>query len=337
MLKNLENSTNFAYADDTAIIVSHQNIQMATELMQQQLDITTKWCHDNGIVINAAKTKVMHVKPRHLIDSPIIIRYHNTECLHKQTQNPTTYIETCSTYIETVKVYKYLGIYVDNQFKWKEQIDDVRKKLRKTAYTLYHLSNCSTYCVLRQAYFSLAESYIRHGITAWGSAKYSKTLQTTQNQLIKILWKNYRKSPHIISENENIIYTLQTQNNANNNLNNINNVLQNNIPTNNHNANKYNTIYKELELLNVNSIYNTTKANDFFGHTRFLHNIDHPYNTRRRAQRRFKVDTFANEFGRSTLPVSLPKILNKLPVDVLNTTNTHRRKKLIKNFFISSQ
>lgn len=42
MLKNLENSTNFAYADDTAIIVSHQNIQMATELMQQQLDITTK-------------------------------------------------------------------------------------------------------------------------------------------------------------------------------------------------------------------------------------------------------------------------------------------------------
>lgn len=177
LLKTLEDSTNFAYADDTAIVVSHRNIYTATAIMQRQLNIAAKWCHDNGIVINAAKTKIMHIKPRHLADSSIVITFHDNDCLHKQSQ--ATHVEKCATYIEVVKTYKYLGIYVDSNFKWKAQIDDIKKKLRKTAYTLYHLSNCATYSVLRQAYFSLAESYIRHGITAWGSAKYSKTLQKT--------------------------------------------------------------------------------------------------------------------------------------------------------------
>lgn len=116
---------------------------------------------------------------------------------------------------------------------------------------------------------------------------------------------------------------------------NTNTIMQSNVQANN--INIYNTIYKELKILNVDSIHNTTTANDFFEDNRFLHIIDHSHNTRRRAQKRYKVDKFSNDFGRRTLPVLLPTILNKLPVDILNTKNINKRKKLIKHFFISSQ
>ncbi|XP_037827190.1 uncharacterized protein LOC119615183 [Lucilia sericata] len=318
MLKSLNDSVNFAYADDTAIIVADKNIQNATKLMQQQLDIAAQWCHDNGLVINANKTKLMHIKPRHLIDTPIVIKFHDTSCLHKRAQNLYSLgnPETCTTNIELVKTYKYLGVYVDNCFKWKPQINEIRKKLRKASYVLYHLSNCATYSVLRQAYFSLAESYIRHGISAWGSAKYSKTLQKTQDQILKILWKNHNNSRNTST---------------------CTNININTRITNNTNINSIRSFPKELNILNVNRIYSTSLASDFFDDSRFLHPIDHGYNTRRRSQKRFKVERFYNEYGKSTLPVMLPTIINKLPITILNTTNVMKRKKLIKQFFISSQ
>ena len=88
-------------------------------------------------------------------------------------------------YIELVETYKYLGVDVDSKFKWKTHIINLQKKLRKSAYMLHHLSYCSTYDVLRQAYRSLVESYIRQGITARGGSKHCRILQNTQNQLLK--------------------------------------------------------------------------------------------------------------------------------------------------------
>ncbi|KAM7352639.1 uncharacterized protein ACRADG_006262 [Cochliomyia hominivorax] len=305
LLKTLENSKNFAYADDTAIVVAETNLTTAIDQMQNQLNIATKWCHDNGLIINANKTKVMHIKPPHLSNSQVTLVYHNTNCLHYQIKNSNLCDGNCNTNIEIVNIYKYLGVYVDSSFKWKFQIDDLKKKLRKTAYTLFHLSYCANYNVLRQAYFSLAESYLRHGVTAWGSAKYSKSLQKSQNAIVKILWKNYHATTS---------YGISTNNNSN-----------------------YRAIFKELNILNVKSIYSTTIVNEFFGDNRFLRIINHPYQTRRRVQNRYQTDRFLNEFGRSTLGVTLPSILNNLPNEILNVKNNFKRKKLIKNFFINSQ
>ena len=131
----------------------------------------------------------MHIRPPHFKKSNITIKFHDTDCLHKINIINNNH-DTCNTLIELVDTYKYLGVYVDHHFKWKTQVENVQKKLRKTAYMLYHLSNCSTFSVLRQAYFSLAESYIRHGIAAWGNSSHCRILQNTQNRILKILEKN---------------------------------------------------------------------------------------------------------------------------------------------------
>lgn len=336
---------------------------------------------------------------------------------------------------------------------------------------LCHLSYCSNYSVLRQVYFSVVESYIRHGISAWGSSTYCRTLQNTQNQLLKILTRNYHSniiyntpietnnqhnniSLYATTENStslnhngiansiplnyngntyhntitantamrqiqnnntynvtfrnnnsplsnNSLYTIQdnrtsydqnsysnTSNNTIvnynvntyhnsfsnniidesdliNNTNNIHNAtyLRNNATNNSTQANytsdtqyinittnnittRNNTNFvqndsvnraKILHLLNVKSIYYMTLINEFYRDSRFLKVIDHNHNTRRRQQGKFKVEKFRNEYGRNTLKVTLPTIFNKLPNNIINEKNEFKRKKLIKNYLISSQ
>lgn len=414
MLNILKNCSTFAYADDTAKVVSGKNINVAIVNMQMQLNEIAKWCHDNGLVINASKTKLMHIKPSHLSYTQINIKFHDYQCLHKTqiTQNS----DLCTTTIEVVKAYKYLGVYVDENFKWLTHIQHLSKKLRSAAYSLYHLSNCATFDVLRQAYFSLVESYLRHGITAWGSSTYCRSLQQTQNQILKILLRNKNRrqqqpetvypnninmrnnennntqatsnnnvvrsnDPSNVANNNNHVNTNNTIANiqnlnsstgtANTNTNNVNanadnapNVYAHNLPSNNithcnitntilidnnHFQNttsanpnyiaptNNNNIASALHILNIKSIYRVTLINEFFNDHRFLIPIDHAYNTRRRAKGRYKVERHKNNFGKYSLPTALPNIFNDLPINLLQTFNTYKRKLMLKKYFIAIQ
>ena len=82
MLKQIKNDNIFAFADDTAIVVSSNNIKTAYNIMQQQLDIVSMWCHDNGLVINANKTKLMHIRPIHLGTSDNLKIIYQNFCPH---------------------------------------------------------------------------------------------------------------------------------------------------------------------------------------------------------------------------------------------------------------
>lgn len=305
LMNSLNDGNTFAYADDTAIVIADKNITSAKEKLQEQLDLANKWCHDNGLIINANKTKIMHIKPPHLTSYNIELKYHNYDCLHKNTFNTLNVNDTCSTIIEKVDSYKYLGVHIDSSFKWKNHIENIQKKLRKSSYVLSHLSNCATYDVLRQAYYSLAESYLRHGITAWGNKKYKSTLQKTQNSLLKILWKK-------LHNNSNTTTASNTYCN------------DSNLP-------------KSLNILNVKNLFYSSIIKEFDKDDRFLHPINHNYNTRRRYQGRFTIEQFSNEYGRSTLSVTLPTVLNKLPTNLLNLGNNITKNKLIKKHLISLQ
>lgn len=299
MLKMLKNSTGYAYADDTAIIVEHKSIKSATQIMQKELNAINRWCHDSGLIINANKTKIMHFRARHMPQSDISITYHETDCIHKTNINNTPINDACKTNIEIVNTYKYLGLHLDIHFKWKTHIEALQNKLRSTAYALYHLSNCSPTNILRQVYFSLGESYLRHGITAWGTATFCRDLQGTQNRLIKLLYKNNQQTT-----------TLQNQN--------------------------INNIYKELNIMNVKNIYKSTIINEFYNDTDLLKPIQHQQNTRRKAQGRYQIPRFKNNYGKNTLAVTLPTTINSIPTDLLKITNKYNKNLKIKKYLINS-
>lgn len=396
----------------------------------------------------------MHIKTPQFRYTDIKLKYHETECLHEKIINEfDEENDKCITIIEIVNTYKYLGVYVDQNFKWNVHIEELRKKLRKAAYMLYQLRNCSNNAVLRQAYFSLVESHIRHGITAWGNSSYCRLLQTTQDRLIKIICKNrnsyiafynnenFNRYPNnetnnnttgnntnnivpnnnitdenttnnvrvnsnnfttnFSATNNNVVINAAIYNNAinttNNNTNNNiisntttnNNILNNSITTenneditevlssftsnnfatsNNHSNNRntpdnnttcnntfhnnifsnntnnnsndqtpYNNIAKKENILNIQGIFYTTMAIEFYNDTRYLNKINHRHNTRYKAEGKYNVQKHKNNYGKSSLPVLLPTIFNLIPQEIINTTNNNRRKKLIKNFFISLQ
>ena len=56
LIKQLPSQNVFASTDDTAIVCAHENLNEAIRSLQENLDFLSKWCHDNGIILNASKT-----------------------------------------------------------------------------------------------------------------------------------------------------------------------------------------------------------------------------------------------------------------------------------------
>ena len=63
VVSNLKHSTYYLYADDLAIIVSGNSPDIISTLIQEDLDIISKWCYANVLTINAAKTNVLWCYP----------------------------------------------------------------------------------------------------------------------------------------------------------------------------------------------------------------------------------------------------------------------------------
>lgn len=167
----------FAYADDTAIVVCHKSIIEATRMMQAEFDEAEEWCHDNALVINAAKTKLLHVRSPQYPKSEINIKTFNCA-------DPSN----CQV-IDVVDIYKYLGVTIDSHFLWEPHINDLRKKLKGSLFALACLKYKSSSCVQKQVYHALVESRLRYGILAWGGAAdtHIAKLQNIQDKAIKLL------------------------------------------------------------------------------------------------------------------------------------------------------
>ena len=180
LLTQLNNKIVFSYADDTALVVSNKCLLTARNQMQNTLDQISKWCHDNGLIINAKKTKLMHVRPSYISPNQdtVIINYRHF-C--------SKLSSTGDTPIELVSEYKYLGVTVDEHLKWHKHIDNIQKKLRSVSFVLQKLCYCSNKNIIKLVYQSLAESILRYGITAWGSSTHCTRLQRSQNRLLKIV------------------------------------------------------------------------------------------------------------------------------------------------------
>lgn len=52
----------YMYADDTALTVAHNNIEVAMKLLQEDFNTFQKWIHDNELIINDKKTKILCIK-----------------------------------------------------------------------------------------------------------------------------------------------------------------------------------------------------------------------------------------------------------------------------------
>ena len=82
---------------------------------------------------------------------------------------------------------KYLGIYIDQNLSWHQQISHVYNKIVKNTGIISKLRYCIDLNMLKQVYYSLIFPYINYGLMSWGNtyATKLKKLKSCQNKCIR--------------------------------------------------------------------------------------------------------------------------------------------------------
>ena len=65
---------------------------------------------------------------------------------------------------------KYLGVLIDCNLSWKEDIDCISMKISKGIGIIARLGHLIPFCTLLNIYRSLVQSCISYGLGAWGQA-----------------------------------------------------------------------------------------------------------------------------------------------------------------------
>jgi Reverse transcriptase (RNA-dependent DNA polymerase) len=295
---NVLNCQSFLYADDTAIISSHKDVNIAAENLQNAFSNILKLTHDKNLVINSEKTKIVHIRSPSIklksLDIDIIC--HSFNCLHNMSHGWDCM--GCTSTIQYVPNHVYLGVTIDNNFSWKPHIDVLCRKLRSCAFRMFTLKQILPSSLLRVVYFALVESQIAYGILTWGNASYIHVhhLISLQTKIIKCMMPGGM-------------------------------MMQIHDDTN--------TLYNLLKILPFTRLYQYKFILEHYFENKFKIPNDHCFNTRLRSTNRYKVLPFNNKFGKRRLEYSVPVIFNTIPSDLRTLHTYSSMKHEIKNWLIN--
>jgi Reverse transcriptase (RNA-dependent DNA polymerase) len=296
---HVQNCHSYLYADDTVLIASHLDIRVAERNLQDSFTNVLKFTHDKNLVINAAKTKLVHIcSPSNRNKyANINILCHKYTCLHSM--KDISECEGCTSVIEEVPNHVYLGVTIDNRFSWRPHIDLLHNKLKSCAFKLYILKSILPFNLLRTVYAALVESTISYGILAWGSASdtHLHRITSLQNKIIKNI-----SSTHFE----------HTPNEALGNM------------------------YRYCNFLPVNKLFEFKFILNHYFENIYKAPLDHNINTRLRLQEKFKLPSFNNKFGKRRLEYRVPATFNNIPSDLRHLEKYLFVKTEMKNWLINT-
>ncbi|KAI5646886.1 reverse transcriptase (RNA-dependent DNA polymerase) domain-containing protein [Phthorimaea operculella] len=184
----------YQFADDTCLLVAHKDIVEAQNLLQKNFDLLCKWAHDVGLVLNAQKTKYIHIHSSHnkVTTKPTIVA-HNHLCQHSVVTSQCS----CAP-IELVKTHTYVGLVIDDRLSWGPHKDHVRNKLRSVLSKLAILKYKLPYKTLRLIYLALADSVIGYGLSSYGRTNKSclEDIYDLQIRLLKTIVPKHIKNKY---------------------------------------------------------------------------------------------------------------------------------------------
>ena len=126
--------------------------------------MSQKWFRANKLSLNSKKTKYL--------------LFHSSK---KQIPDLLPNISIDMNRIEREKVTKFLGVLIDENLSWKQQIDSVWKKVSKGIGILYGARNFLNKKLLKQLYFAFIHSHINYCNIAWAST-YKTNLETLKRR-----------------------------------------------------------------------------------------------------------------------------------------------------------
>ncbi|KAI5639565.1 reverse transcriptase (RNA-dependent DNA polymerase) domain-containing protein [Phthorimaea operculella] len=182
----VEKCSIYQYADDTCLIAAHECLRTAETLLQDDFNRICQWSHDAGLVLNAEKTKLIHIHSNQsrTVDAISIIG-HDHNCLHLGIGN----VHCKCLPLQQVTDQKYLGLVIDNNFNWGPHINNICNRLRAILAKFYIIKNRIPFKIRLQMYNALAESIITYGLSSYGRTfrSYLDDIYKLQVRLLKLV------------------------------------------------------------------------------------------------------------------------------------------------------
>lgn len=266
----------YMFADDLCALRAGTNLADECQLIQQDVDTVVKWSHDNGIILNSDKTKllIIHSPYLPLTQTTPSIYTHSFQCLHNKLVN-------CSCIpIERVNCVTYLGVKIDENFSWAHHIDYICNKLRILLGKFYHLSYKVPIGTLKCLYLALVDSVISYALDCYGLTfkTYIDKIENIQIRFLKLLVN--KKTKKNCEGNHSKLFKICK-------------ILPVSLK------------HKYLLALNNHSNQETN-----------LRHVIHNYGTRTISMGKYSVPKVKNYYGDRTLRKRLPCLLNSLPEDI---------------------
>ncbi len=121
---------------------SRSDVNELMEMVEIELNKFSEWLIVNKISLNLAKTNFM--------------------IFHSKPADTTGGITILGVNIKRVFTTKFLGVYIDTWFNWKEHIKVIQTKVAKSISILWKVKFRLSTSVLRQLYMSLIRPYLTY-------------------------------------------------------------------------------------------------------------------------------------------------------------------------------
>ena len=169
------------FVDDFAMYYSGKNMAHIERKLQHCLNKVQTWATENGFSFSKEKTVCVHFCQKRSLHLDPEVHLNNVQ-------------------IPVVEQTKFLGLIFDKNLSFIPHITYLRKKCEKALNILKVVSKMdwgADSSTLLKLYRSLIRSKLDYGCAVYGSARqsYLKTLNTIQNQALRICLRAFRTSP----------------------------------------------------------------------------------------------------------------------------------------------
>jgi hypothetical protein len=177
--EKLKNCKIVSYADDTQILVSAKNRNQIKKMLENLIRSAQTWYTENSLLNNAGKTEVMLLSSRK-----------NQENIEVEVTE-----EGKEKKLKLKESIKMLGIQIDRELTWNQQVQGINKKAKYAIRNLQKINQLIPVKSRLLLYNSLVATHFNYADIVWGGCniKNRNKLQRTQNLAVKSILGMSRK------------------------------------------------------------------------------------------------------------------------------------------------
>jgi Reverse transcriptase (RNA-dependent DNA polymerase) len=258
------------------------------------LNINDKNCTSLNEATTDVKALMNFFTHRKLLLNPEKTLFMIFSSSYNKIEQPSEMIIDVNTSIKRTKTFKYLGLTLDQNLRWKDHIENLGKKISNASAILWKLRRLLPQKIKKLIYDTLVQSHLSFMTSIWGLASFKSisALQVAQNRALKNVYDLDRDISRVP------MYTHHVENHLP-----IRGLCVLGIA-------KY--VYCTIhDLTHSNLIFNDNRASS---HTRTL---------RSSQNKRLTQNFTRTNYGAKSIESIGPRIFLKLPADIQNSPHQH--------------